>query len=645
MNVGAFGEGFPYSNFHDLNMDWIIKIAKDFLDQYTHIQQIIEEGEISIQTLTENGETSLQNLTENGLEQLQNKADNLEALLQAWYDTHSEDIATQLASALSDLNSWYTTHQNYLNETLQTNINTFQTMADAYALETIQSIPQDYTALADQSNFLNKPNVISLTSGYREGYAKITDGGIATDNRFRCFEEAVMPGDIILYNASDDTYAGIFGMCLYDADKVWTTTYYAESDTDQIIVVPEGVSYVVASFDNNYLVNAKFYIIRNRFNERHYDKNAWGSDSYINHETGARTYDDRYKAITIPVYPGEIAVYNIKQSSNNFGMLFLTKNYTVIPGLPARNYNQCIIVPDNAYYIRATLNIYTDDIQLRVFSTNKTIGSAISTTFANNDYTGGVVTVGPSYSDSDYISILEALKETPANIMIVVQKGTYNIFNEYTSYYGATFWDNYDGYLNHLNTDRFYLGYYLDKGRKIIFDTGATIEAIYNGNNENVDSYFSVFATAGSNLIDGATIKYKHLRYAIHDDLGQTKETTIFRNIHFIPQSDDPGIGGGCGFNAKTIIENCVFDEYPEAVNSWDINYHNHNGSDPYNQNEIIVRNCYGHRNCEFWSLGSATVKTKCFVSNSKFKNIRTYMTSLSTVENMQLIAWCNEVE
>ena len=44
MNTGAFGEGFPYSNFHDLNMDWIIKIAKDFLDQYTHIQQVIDQG-------------------------------------------------------------------------------------------------------------------------------------------------------------------------------------------------------------------------------------------------------------------------------------------------------------------------------------------------------------------------------------------------------------------------------------------------------------------------------------------------------------------------------------------------------------------------------------------------------------------------
>ena len=64
MNNGAFGENFPYSNFHDLNMDWIIKIAKDFLDQYTHIQETIDTG----------------------LENLDNKAEELENLLQQQFD-------------------------------------------------------------------------------------------------------------------------------------------------------------------------------------------------------------------------------------------------------------------------------------------------------------------------------------------------------------------------------------------------------------------------------------------------------------------------------------------------------------------------------------------------------------------------------
>lgn len=119
MNTGAFGENFPYSNFHDLNMDWIIKIAKDFLDQYTHIQEVIT-----------NGEESLGNLTAEGLEQLQEKADALEALLQQWYDTHSTDIANALADAIIKFNQ----------------------EAEQKGLEVIASIPSDYTEIARIAN-------------------------------------------------------------------------------------------------------------------------------------------------------------------------------------------------------------------------------------------------------------------------------------------------------------------------------------------------------------------------------------------------------------------------------------------------------------------------------------------------------------
>lgn len=142
MNTGIFGEGFPYSDFHNLNMDWIIKIAKDFLDQYTTIQETID----------------------NGLTSLENKKDELEALLQAWYDTHSEDIATQLAdalldireelaSAIADLNDWYTTHEHYLDNTLQTNIAAFIASADAKATDVLESIPDDYTDLGDKADY------------------------------------------------------------------------------------------------------------------------------------------------------------------------------------------------------------------------------------------------------------------------------------------------------------------------------------------------------------------------------------------------------------------------------------------------------------------------------------------------------------
>lgn len=127
MNTGAFGEGFPYSNFHDLNMDWIIKIAKDFLDQYTHIHETID----------------------NGLSELDEKAETLQGLLQDWYNTHSEDIANQLANAIDDLN-----------QHLTDSINAFNTAANEKAEQTLESIPADYTDLYNTVENLKSSSVI-----------------------------------------------------------------------------------------------------------------------------------------------------------------------------------------------------------------------------------------------------------------------------------------------------------------------------------------------------------------------------------------------------------------------------------------------------------------------------------------------------
>lgn len=47
MNNGAFGERFPYTNFHDLNLDWIIKELKQIINdeeqQNTNIEELKEK--------------------------------------------------------------------------------------------------------------------------------------------------------------------------------------------------------------------------------------------------------------------------------------------------------------------------------------------------------------------------------------------------------------------------------------------------------------------------------------------------------------------------------------------------------------------------------------------------------------------------
>ena len=160
---GPFGNGFPYTNFHELNMDWIIRIAKDFLDQYTHIQDIISSGE-----------TSLQNTTAVGIESLQAEKTRLEGLLDAWYTTHSEDIAGELASAISD----------------------FRTAAAAIGAEVIASIPGDYTALTAKVNNMQS----DLEGSYAEGiYAYTGAKPLMIENN--CYYTTPAVGEVSEYTS------------------------------------------------------------------------------------------------------------------------------------------------------------------------------------------------------------------------------------------------------------------------------------------------------------------------------------------------------------------------------------------------------------------------------------------------------------
>lgn len=116
------GENFPYVNFHDMNLDWLIKIAKDFLDQYTHLQETIEQGE-----------SDISELAQNELAALQDKYDALEELLNYWYTEHSDDIADALADALEDISDAVTSAESDI---------------DTYVAQVIADIPADYSDLS-----------------------------------------------------------------------------------------------------------------------------------------------------------------------------------------------------------------------------------------------------------------------------------------------------------------------------------------------------------------------------------------------------------------------------------------------------------------------------------------------------------------
>ena len=247
MNTGIFGEGFPYSNFHDLNMDWIIKIAKDFLDQYTHIQEIIEQGKEDIQTLTESGITQIGDLTATSLQELDDKATTLETALQEWYNTHSDDIANQLTLALADLDTWYTQHQGYLDSYLQSSINSFNTAADTKAAEVIASIPSDYTTLANNVyNILTSLHYIlgMSTISFTNDKIIYTNGEVGsqmstwpvTNTDYRYADLPITPNQLIILNVTGGD--GPRAWCFGDAEGKLISNAQANTIASNLILIP-----------------------------------------------------------------------------------------------------------------------------------------------------------------------------------------------------------------------------------------------------------------------------------------------------------------------------------------------------------------------------------------------------------------------
>ena len=240
MNTGIFGEGFPYSNFHDLNLDWVIEIAKDFLDQYTHIQEIIS-----------NGEQALSDATTNGLEELQTKYTQLNELLDAWYTTHSNDIAQALADALVDLQT-----------ELTNSIAAFNTAATEKAAETIETIPEDYTALSNKVLQLQANQSIN-------GKVRFRYNQLPTFSKSGTTITVTFPNDsIVLSYISSDTSFRIWqyknavttpavvpdeGLLVYNMDtstfEVLTGTSTSLSNKNYIVCFANVVGYIVGDWE------------------------------------------------------------------------------------------------------------------------------------------------------------------------------------------------------------------------------------------------------------------------------------------------------------------------------------------------------------------------------------------------------------
>lgn len=197
------GNKFPYSNFHELNLDWIIEIAKNFLDQYSHIQEIIE-----------NGEQSIQDKTTEGMEALEAKATEIETALDAWYTEHSQDISDELDSAIV----------------------AFRNQVNTYVAQVIASIPADYSALAasvqNLENIVNKNKYDFTAKGSK---FNMLDPNTAHDYGYYNDQGTVVPYSNYVYydqfEINPNEHYSFLG-CLTPGEYEFRTVYAAAIDAE-----------------------------------------------------------------------------------------------------------------------------------------------------------------------------------------------------------------------------------------------------------------------------------------------------------------------------------------------------------------------------------------------------------------------------
>ena len=71
MSIGAFGENYPYTNFHDLNLDWIIKTMRDIANQLESFTQTAAAAEQNINNTATTAIASIEEEKDDAIREIQ----------------------------------------------------------------------------------------------------------------------------------------------------------------------------------------------------------------------------------------------------------------------------------------------------------------------------------------------------------------------------------------------------------------------------------------------------------------------------------------------------------------------------------------------------------------------------------------------
>lgn len=193
--------------------------------------------------------------------------------------------------------------------------------------------------------------------------------------------------------------------------------------------------------------------------------------------------------------------------------------------------------------------------------------------------------------------------------VIEIYSPNYLVANDFTEEYYAA--------IPRLSVQNIYAGYILKNNVTIKGIGNTRLNFNYSGASlNNVADNFSIFNVAGNCNLENLRIIAQNCKYAIHDDIGASGQSSI-PMFHFsikncsvthngISESADYQypccIGGGCFSGSKHIIENCIFNNQGWSS---DISYHDSASSRTGLQSVVIITGCYFYKRIRLANMSS----------------------------------------
>lgn len=175
-------ENWPYVDLHDINLDWMIQTMRNFLAQYTGLEQTIQTGEQSVEDAATAGTEQVNTAVANGLQAIRNLISVAPTrnyiFLADSYGTRTNSFGQNFYEYLKALNV-ITNDNSYFNASPGAGFvhsnpdNTFLALLQNVQVDDPNNITDIYICCGANDNFNNYADIVSAMNAFRQ-YANAT---------------------------------------------------------------------------------------------------------------------------------------------------------------------------------------------------------------------------------------------------------------------------------------------------------------------------------------------------------------------------------------------------------------------------------------------------------------------------------------